>query len=310
MRRDPRRSPAFRETPSGAALNGLLSAYPVPDSGAPLEIDVRGVSGAATWNSTGNNVIGYTAGGFFQAGYAGSGILGNLSGNTSQAVVLPGATGTISNAYGGNFQIINEGSTGTITAAAAGNFGGTNTTNNKIINWYGGYFANPGNSGAIGNIYGIYLENQTGASAISGYSGTGRNYAIYSAGGTSYFAGPIGLGVLSPTCAGATATCKLAVAGAISAQEVLVTTTGADYVFDPAYRLKPLTEVSDYIKTNHHLPEIPSAADMSQNGVSLGDLQSKLLAKIEELTVHMIEAEKENQKLRDRVAKLEAATPR
>ncbi len=127
--------------------------------------------------------------------------------------------------------------------------------------------------------------------------------------------GFVGIGTTTPcslTTTSAPGGCKLSVAGAITAQEVVVSASGADYVFDPAYRLAPLKEVADYIEANHHLPEIPAAADMSQNGVSVGDLQTKLLAKIEELTLHMIEAEKENQTLRDRLAKvevkLEAAT--
>ena len=67
-----------------------------------------------------------------------------------------------------------------------------------------------------------------------------------------------------------------------------------------------MSEVADYISANGHLPEIPSAKEVKEKGVSLGDMQSKLLAKIEELTLHMIEAEKENAELRARIARLEA----
>jgi hypothetical protein len=55
--------------------------------------------------------------------------------------------------------------------------------------------------------------------------------------------------------------------------------------------------VAEYVKENHHLPEIPSAAEVQANGVSLGEMQSKLLAKIEELTLHMIESEERNSRL-------------
>lgn len=78
-------------------------------------------------------------------------------------------------------------------------------------------------------------------------------------------------------------------------------------MFEPDYRLAPLGEVADYIRANHHLPEIPSAKEVEEKGVSLGEMQSKLLAKIEELTLHMIQAERENQELRTRVLQLEAS---
>jgi hypothetical protein len=60
-----------------------------------------------------------------------------------------------------------------------------------------------------------------------------------------------------------------------------------------------LTEVASFIKEHHHLPEIPSEAEVKEKGVSVGDMQSKLLAKIEELTLHMIQ-------LQARIAQLEA----
>jgi hypothetical protein len=110
--------------------------------------------------------------------------------------------------------------------------------------------------------------------------------------------GRVGIGTTSPQH-------LLHVAGTIGAQEVIVSSTGADYVFEPGYRLAPLGEVADYIKANHHLPEIPSAKDVEEKGVGLGEMQSKLLAKIEELTLHMIAAEKENGELRERIARLE-----
>lgn len=126
-------------------------------------------------------------------------------------------------------------------------------------------------------------------------------------------AGNVGIGTTNPCAVQAPANCKLSVAGAIQAQEVVVNTGWSDYIFHPAYRLKPLTEVAAYIAENHHLPDIPSAAEVGEKGVSLGDMQSKLLAKVEELTLHAIQAEEravrleqENRQLQQRVARLEA----
>ena len=106
---------------------------------------------------------------------------------------------------------------------------------------------------------------------------------------------------------------KLDVNGAIRANEIVVNTTGADFVFNDDYELKELEEIEEFIKENKHLPGIPSAQEMSQNGVALGEMDSKLLQKIEELTLYVIELKKsmevmeaENQKLKERMVKLES----
>jgi hypothetical protein len=105
----------------------------------------------------------------------------------------------------------------------------------------------------------------------------------------------------------------LSVKGTVGAEEFIVTNTGwSDYVFRPGYRLRPLSEVGAYIRANHHLPGIPSEAEVKEKGVSVGEMQSKLLAKVEELTLHMIQAEErnnrleqQNEELRDRIGRLE-----
>jgi hypothetical protein len=98
--------------------------------------------------------------------------------------------------------------------------------------------------------------------------------------------GNVGIGTATPTQ-------KLSVNGSIRAKEVIVDTGWADYVFADDYKLKPLSEVEQQIKAEKHLPGIPSAADVAEKGISVGEMQAKLLAKIEELTLHVIEQEKE-----------------
>jgi hypothetical protein len=97
--------------------------------------------------------------------------------------------------------------------------------------------------------------------------------------------GNVGIGTTNPTQ-------KLSVNGTIRAKEVIVDTGWADYVFADDYKLKPLSEVEQQIKAEKHLPGIPSAADVAEQGISVGEMQAKLLAKIEELTLHVIEQEK------------------
>lgn len=94
--------------------------------------------------------------------------------------------------------------------------------------------------------------------------------------------GNVGIGTGDPTC-------KLDVRGTMRANEILVNIpSGADFVFDPSYQLAPLDELSSYLETNRHLPGIQSAEEMETEGVSVNDLQIKLLQKVEELTLYII----------------------
>ena len=96
----------------------------------------------------------------------------------------------------------------------------------------------------------------------------------------------------------------LDVMGTIRAKEILVETTGADFVFADDYQLRPLSEVEAFISENKHLPEIQSAQEMQENGVSVNELQTKLLQKIEELTLYLIQQEETIQELRQEVEQL------
>jgi hypothetical protein len=102
---------------------------------------------------------------------------------------------------------------------------------------------------------------------------------------------------------------KLVVKGKAVVQELFVTTTAdywADYVFDDSYELMPLEDVEQHIKANHHLPNIPSAQQISEDGgSSVGDMQVKLLQKVEELTLYMIEMKKENIELQSKIYSLQ-----
>ncbi|WP_184550888.1 hypothetical protein [Mucilaginibacter sp. FT3.2] len=83
---------------------------------------------------------------------------------------------------------------------------------------------------------------------------------------------------------------RLAVNGSMIANSVTVKAyPWADYVFKSEYRLRPLAEVKAYIDRNQHLPEIPSAQEVAANGVNLGEMNTLLLKKVEELTLYLIE---------------------
>jgi hypothetical protein len=95
----------------------------------------------------------------------------------------------------------------------------------------------------------------------------------------------------------ATSTYKLAVEGKIITEEVTVKLRAnwPDYVFNPKYTLMPLTDVKSYIDKNHHLPDMPTAAQVEKDGLNLGEMNKLLLKKVEELTLYLIEKDKNEQ---------------
>jgi len=102
--------------------------------------------------------------------------------------------------------------------------------------------------------------------------------------------GNVGIGTENPFA-------KLTVNGGILAEEVKVKSdiSVPDYVFEPDYKLSTLAEIEAYVKEHKHLPEIPSAADIKKEGLNLAEMNLLLLKKVE-LTLHLIEKEKQLEK--------------
>lgn len=108
--------------------------------------------------------------------------------------------------------------------------------------------------------------------------------------GNSIIDGNVGIGsdLTDPT----NAPYKLCVNGFVRAKKVVVETTWSDFVFDKKYKLKTLEELEQYIKTNGHLPEIPSAEEVETKGGDVGELLKLQMQKIEELTLYIIDINK------------------
>lgn len=117
---------------------------------------------------------------------------------------------------------------------------------------------------------------------IQAYSPTQLNGNIY----LNPNGGSVGIGTTNPQS-------LLAVAGTITAKQVAVTQTGwSDFVFDSTYQRMPLDKVAVYTRTYKHLPDIPSASEIEQNGLDLGAMEKLHMQKIEELTLYAIDADK------------------
>lgn len=178
---------------------------------------------------------------------------------------------------------------------------GVNTTSSKILS-FGGNDVFTFNSNTIPH-YG--LARRTGNNVtLAGYNslefftyGTLRMKVADS--------GNVGIGTANPDE-------KLTVKGKIHAEEIKVDlAVPADYVFQkyftgsstlkPDYQMPSLNEIESFVKENHHLPNIPSASEIQQNGLQLGEMNNLLLQKVEELTLYIIEQNK-------RIEALEAKT--
>ena len=104
--------------------------------------------------------------------------------------------------------------------------------------------------------------------------------------------GTVFIGTVPASSRGDTAM-KLSVNGNVYAKKLTVTVLNwSDYVFGSAYKLKPLPDVEKYITSNKHLPGIPSEKEVLKEGISVGEHQSLLLGKIEELTLYVIQLNK------------------
>lgn len=157
------------------------------------------------------------------------------------------------------------------------------------------YFTNASNqSDAHRQVAGIWVENAgrtdyptlMGGRLVfmtKGYAGGVQNKI------TMDSFGNLGIGTLD------TKGYKLAVAGNMIAEQVKVKLQSGwpDYVFTDDYALPPLAEVAAYIKANKHLPEIPAAEEIAREGLDVGQMNKRLLKKVEELTLYIIAQQQE-----------------
>jgi hypothetical protein len=93
---------------------------------------------------------------------------------------------------------------------------------------------------------------------------------------------------------------RLSIRGKIICEEMKVQLTGGwpDYVFDEAYKRPTLKELGNFIKANRHLPNIPPAAEIDKGGLNVGDMQKRMMEKIEELTLYILDQQKQIDELK------------
>lgn len=135
-------------------------------------------------------------------------------------------------------------------------------------------------------------DHQYGLNVIQVEANSAANSLYIKAGGN------VGIGTTTPGA-------KLAVNGKIECKEVEVFLAGwPDYVFDEDYNMKTLAEVEFYINEHKHLPGVPSENEIVSNGSNLGEMDAIMMQKIEEITLYLIQQDKEIQALKEENQKL------
>lgn len=208
-----------------------------------------------------------------------SGYLSGHSNNGSYNVFVGGISG--SNGYDGSYNVMLG------YGAGADNDG----NNNIFIGYYAGESENGNNK--------LYIENSS--------SDTPLIWGDFSTDQLKFNATKVGIGSITtfPTAsAGVSLTnYKLFVKGGILADEVRVSTTWADYVFEENYKLPTLEEVEKHIKEKGHLINVPSGKQVETDGIEVGQMAKIQQEKIEELTLYIIEQNKINERQRQQLEK-------
>lgn len=143
---------------------------------------------------------------------------------------------------------------------------------------------------------------QAGNIAANGYSTT----ALYEGLKLENISGPLMRLAIRKTNGTNEIRFKVEADGTVYCTEVRVRPTTAipDYVFKPNYYLMPLDELKSYVTTNSHLPNVPGEKEILENDLSVGEMQLKLLEKVEELTLYMIQLNEKNEELSEENLKL------
>jgi hypothetical protein len=248
-------------------------------------LSTGGYVGIGTNNPTATLEIANTPNHTFNAGVIGNRANTNIQMLGSAAVIAPGITDNSS------------------VGAVAWDFfnnGNNPSWSGAILDYYG--------AGMTGTQNGVLAANQ-GSLVFQNV-----NSGVISSNGANIFISPlfnvstcflvdgsVGIGTTD------TKGYKFAVNGSSVFTKVVVKAVGSwpDYVFDSTYQLRPLEKVEQYIRDNHHLPEIPSADSVEKAGIDVGANQATLLKKVEELTLYMIGQQQQLDRLTEKDRHLE-----
>ena len=309
----------FSEWDSGVAGSGISLEYDGNDAVNPLHIrDPAGLR-RFTFTSTGLMGIGVTAPNeMLEVGGSGRIFIGDGMGATRKGLLIAAVNG-------GNFVRLhpyNYTNASNMDLYIPGNVGIGTSTPAAMLHVLGA--ENNGTNAAvkISNTTGMVTHNLlidgNEIDAVSTYlalqGNTNGNLLMVTGGGN------VGIGTVAPnaklavngamtisTSVPATGY-ALSVGGKIIAEEVRIQlqVDWPDYVFDDNFTLPRLKEVAHYISENDHLPGIPSATEIRTDGLLLGDMQARMMQKIEELTLYLIQQQEHIEQLEQEIYSLKA----
>ena len=190
----------------------------------------------------------------------------------------------------GNVGIGTTSPTAKLDVMGTATFSGITTINNQI-------------KANFTSAVGLLFTNETASQGVGTQSNTFRLVADSDGDGSgniSHEIGGVGNVITQLKADSYTVNVNTFIDANLESKKVKVTATPGsvpDYVFEATYKLKTLNELERYVQANKHLPNIPTAKEIETNGQNLGAMQLKLLEKVEELTLHLIEINKNQEKL-------------
>ena len=282
---------------SGAGnLIGSLDFYSLDPQVTGLKAQIQAIGDASSnWGPGGNSRTNL----FFSGSDSGTQVSGmtlTYAGEVGIGTTVPQTKLEIASTISGS---VGDGPAIRITNGAHGNSSGTG----NLVGSVDFYSLDPQVTGLKAQITAI--GDATGNWGPGGNSRTnlflaGSDSGTQASGVIINYAGNVGIGTGSPGY-------KLEVNGSVRAASfVSNSTTYADFVFKPGYRLTPLADVEAAIRRDGHLPDIPSETEAKAHGIDLSAQQAKLLQKVEEMTLHLIEHEKALARLEAENAELRA----
>ncbi|SCY50331.1 hypothetical protein SAMN02927916_2328 [Flavobacterium anhuiense] len=215
--------------------------------------------------------------------------------------------GSLNTVFNGNVGIGTNGPTGLLDVKKTS----LNAGGQAVLNLIGSTWTGDGTSLILNQLwndrsYKTIIDNYGGATYAQTGSGLKIQTSFWNGSDVSTITslvlspvGNLGLGVVNPSN-------KLDVNGTIHSKEVKVDMSGwSDFVFKKEYNLPPLEQVEKHIAEEGHLENIPSEGEVLKNGINLGEMNAKLLQKIEELTLYIIEQNKKNNTQHDQITSLQ-----
>lgn len=190
----------------------------------------------------------------------------------------------------GSSALYNNTNDGNVAIGYASGYSSIAGTKNVFIGFQAGYSETGSNK--------LYISNSNSATPLLKGEFDNKNLKINLGASKSTTVGFLAVGNFETTFAMPTNNSyRLIVQDGIITEKIKVAVKGtpdwADYVFEPSYQLMPLDKVESFVKENKHLPNVPSAEDLVKNGLDVSQTSAKLMEKIEELTLYMIELNKE-----------------